>query len=132
MDPIKVLIIDKETEFTSILTNHLSSWGFAATAAAGQDEVLVLMEQIDPEVVVLGIEASGQEDFQTLDWIRMAYPKVPIILLAGKGAALSVVSGVQRGAFDVLSLPIELGVLCEAIHRARRNRLKSSPRSSVL
>ncbi|MDD2466557.1 MAG: response regulator [Desulfobulbus sp.] len=126
MDPIRVLIIDSEAEFAAILTNHLNSWGFAAFAAADDGETLEIMEQIGPEVVVLGIEAKGKEELHTLERIRANYPEVPLLLLAGKGAALTVISGIQRGAFDVLALPIELGVLCEAIHRARRNRINNS------
>ena len=126
MEPIKVLIIDREPEFASILTHHLNSWGFAATAAAGEGEALEAMERIVPEVVVLGLEAREKEDFQTFEWIRTHFPAVQIILLAGKASALSVVNGIRRGAFDVLSLPIELGVLCETIRRAHHNRLKTS------
>jgi DNA-binding NtrC family response regulator len=73
--------------------------------------------------VVLGIEAGVAEGFHTLEWIKTHHPGVEVILLAGKGAAVSAVNGIQRGAFDVLSLPIELGVLCETIRRARRGSI---------
>ncbi|WP_448874542.1 response regulator [Desulfobulbus propionicus] len=130
MEPIKVLIIDREVEFASILTNHLNSWGFATSAAASGEEALAIMDQNFPEVVVLGIEAGVAEGFHTLEWIKTHHPGVEVILLAGKGAAVSAVNGIQRGAFDVLSLPIELGVLCETIRRARRGSI--TPSSSQL
>lgn len=125
MDPIKVLIIDQETEFAAILTNHLNSWGFATLAVADGEEALGVMEQAVPEVVVLGIEARETEGFRTLDWIKARHPTVQVILFAGKGAALSAVNGIRHGAFDVLSLPIELGVLCETIRRAHHNPINA-------
>jgi DNA-binding NtrC family response regulator len=77
-------------------------------------------------VVVLGIEARDKEGFRTLDWIKSRHPAVQVILFAGKGAALSAVNGIRHGAFDVLSLPIELGVLCETIRRAHRSPINAS------
>ena len=121
MDPIKVLVIDREVDFSSILTTHLNSWGFSAIAASNDQEALDFLEQSAFAVAVVGIEAGTMEGFHTLDRIREHSPEVQIILLAGKNAALSTLSAMQRGAFEVLSLPIELGVLCNSIRRACRN-----------
>lgn len=121
MQPIRVLIIDRESEFADILTDHLNSWGFAAASVNNAEEAIEIMGRMTFGVVVLGIEAQEQSGLQTLDWIRANHPATKVILLAGKGTALSALSGIQHGAFDVLSFPIELGVLCEAIRRAHRH-----------
>ena len=118
MQPIRVLIIDRESEFADILTDHLNSWGFAANSVNNAQEAMEIMARIAFGVVVLGIEAQEQRGVHLLDWIRDNHPTAKVILLAGKGTALSALSGIQHGAFDVLSFPLELGVLCEAIRRA--------------
>ena len=121
MQPIRVLIIDQESEFADILTDHLNSWGFAANSVNNAQEAMEILGRMAFAVVVLGIEAQEQSGLQTLDWIRDNHPTTKVILLAGKGTALSALSGIQHGAFDVLSFPIELGVLCDAIRRAHRH-----------
>lgn len=121
MQPIRVLIIDRESEFADILTDHLNSWGFAANSVNNGQEAMEMMGRITFGVVVLGIEAQEQGGLHLLDWIRDNHPGTKVILLAGKGTALSALSGIQHGAFDVLSFPIELGVLCDAIRRAHRH-----------
>jgi DNA-binding NtrC family response regulator len=121
MESIHVLVVDRESEFTDILTDHLNSWGFAAASAEGADEAMEMLGQTYYGVVVLGIEGKKKEWLQTLDRMREGYPATKVILLAGKGAALTALTGIQHGAFDVISHPLELGVLCEAIRRAHRH-----------
>lgn len=121
MQPIRVLIIDRESEFADILTDHLNSWGFAANSVNNAQEALEILGRIPFGVVVLGIEAQEPMALHLLDWIRVNHPATKVILLAGKGTALTALSGIQQGAFDVLSFPIELGVLCDAIRRAHRH-----------
>ena len=127
MQPIRVLIIDRESEFADILTDHLNSWGFAATSVNNAQEAMETLARMSFGVVVLGSEAREQMGVHLLDWIRANHPTPKVILMAGKGTALRTLSGIQHGAFDVLSFPIELGVLCEAIHRAHRH--SPTPRS---
>jgi DNA-binding NtrC family response regulator len=122
MKAIKVLIIDREREFTSILTDRLNSWGFAATAAENGEEALEQLESAHPEVAVLSLEARDSSGFDILNSLKARNPAIQVILLAGKGAALAGMSGIERGAFDVLPQPIELGVLIDAIRRAYRSR----------
>jgi DNA-binding NtrC family response regulator len=119
---IKVLIIDPEADFTALLADRLNSWGFAATAANSGEEALAVLDRSRLDVVVLSIEAGDSEGVTTFGWIRSRYPDVKVILLAGKGAALAAVNSIERGAFDVLSHPVELGILIETIRRACRSR----------
>ena len=121
MKPIHVLIVAQENEFADVLKDHLNSWGFAANSAEGADEAMEMLGHTKYGVVVLGIENSEQAWLQTLDRIRESHPSTKVILLAGKGAALTALAGIRHGAFDVISHPIELGVLCEAIRRAHRH-----------
>ncbi len=121
MKPIHVLIITQESEFADVLTDHLNSWGFAATSADREEEAMEILGHTSYGVVVLGIDGTDQKWLQTLDRIREQQPTCKVILLAGKGAAMTALAGIRHGAFDVITHPIELGVLCEAIRRAYRH-----------
>jgi len=125
MKPIHVLIVAQEIEFADVLKDHLNSWGFAASSAEGTDEAMEMLGHASYGVVVLGIESAEQAWLQALDRIRESQPFAKVILLAGKGAALTALAGIRHGAFDVISHPIELGVLCEAIRRAHRHNMSA-------
>lgn len=70
MREIKVLIVDEEPEFTSILVDRLCSWGFAATAANSREEVLESLTAFRPEVVVLGLQDRNTKGLDILRMIK--------------------------------------------------------------
>ncbi len=116
--PIKVLIIDREPEFASILTERLHSWGFAASAAHGKEEALDALADFDPKVVVLGLQDKDSGGLELLSMIKAFNPAIEVLLLIGKGMAIAGMQGIERGAFDAIPQPIELGVLIGKIRKA--------------
>jgi DNA-binding response OmpR family regulator len=112
------LIIDEESEFTSILTDRLRSWGFEASAANSEEDALEALTISRPDVVVLCLKAQDNKGFDILCKIKALDPAIEVILLTGKGTAITGMKGIERGAFDVLPQPIELGVLIDKIRLA--------------
>lgn len=117
MHEIKVLIVDEEPEFTSILVDRLCSWGFAAAAANSRDEVLEALNAFRPGVVVLGLQDRDTKGLDILRMIKAFDPAIEVILLVNKGAAIAGMRGMEQGAADCLSQPIELGVLIDKIRQ---------------
>jgi DNA-binding NtrC family response regulator len=118
MHEIKVLVIDDEPEFTDILTDRLRSWGFAASSASSNEEVMEAMVGSRPDVVVLSLRAGHGHRLNTLRLIKNQDPAIEVLLLTGKGMALAGMQGIEQGAFDCLPQPVELGVLIEKIRQA--------------
>jgi len=116
--PIKVLIIDREPEFASILTERLQSWGFTASAAHGKEEALDALADFAPKVVVLGLQDKDSGGLELLSMIKAFNPAIEVLLLIGKGMAIAGMQGIERGAFDYIPQPIELGVLIGKIRKA--------------
>jgi len=116
--PIKVLIIDREPEFAAILTERLGSWGFAAIAAQGKEEALDALAGFAPRVVVLGLQDRESGGLELLSMIKTFNPAIEVLLLIGKGMAIAGMQGIERGAFDYIPQPIELGVLIAKIRKA--------------
>jgi DNA-binding NtrC family response regulator len=117
MHAVKVLIVDEEPEFTSILADRLCSWGFAASAANSREEVLESLTASRPGVVVLGLQDRDTKGLDMLGMIKALDPAIEVILLVGKGAAIAGMRGMEQGAADCLFRPIELGVLIDKIRQ---------------
>jgi len=117
MQAIKVLIVDKEVEFTTILTDRLGSWGFAATAANSAEEALAARAMLAPEVVVLVLRDKDNRGLDLMSVLKAEDPAVHIILLPCKGAAIAGMRGMERGADDCIPLPLDLGVLINSIRK---------------
>jgi DNA-binding NtrC family response regulator len=118
MQPISVLIIDKEVEFTSILTDRLNSWGFRASATNSGEDALAMLETLLPDVAVLGLTAPDTKRFTLLRMLRDRVPGIEVILLTGKKNTLAAIKGIEQGAFDILPQPVELGLLIDCIRKA--------------
>ncbi len=118
MQEIKVLIVDEDPDFSSILSDRLCSWGFAATSADCSEEVMESIILNPPAVVVLSLRAGHVHGLDTLSLIKNLDPAIEVILLTAKGAARAGMQGLERGAFDCLPQPIELGILIEKIRQA--------------
>jgi len=128
MQEIKVLIIAEEPDFSDILTDRLRSWGFAAVAAGSGEEAMEAIVLSRPDVVVLSLRAGHGHNLDTLRMIKNLDPTIEVILLTCKGTAIAGMKGVERGAFDCLPQPIELGLLIEKIRLAHARR--TLPRGS--
>ncbi|NLX17784.1 MAG: response regulator [Desulfobulbus sp.] len=131
MQPIRVLTITKNEDFSDILTDRLRSWGFDATAADNSHEALETLLVRPPDVVVLNLRADHDDDLETLRLLKSRNPDIAIILLTCKGAMASGIRGLELGAFDSLPQPVELGELIEKIHLAHQRLVTADDRSAA-
>ena len=118
MQPIEVLIIDDEADFTDIVTDRLCSWGFAATSVADGEDALEAILGKSPDVVVLSLRDPFGRGLETLRLIRDHAPGLAVLLLLGKGMATVGMEGMRLGALDCLPQPLELGLLIKKIRQA--------------
>jgi DNA-binding NtrC family response regulator len=131
MQPIKVLIVDDEPDFTEILADRLRSWGFSVAVAANDLEVLETIAQDRPDVVLISLQSGQGRGLDTLRIIKDRDQSIEVLLLTGKGTALAGMAGMRLGAFDCLPQPLELGLLIDKIKTACGQGRESPPRSSL-
>lgn len=119
MHPIKILIVDDEMEFGTTLAERLELRGFAAKAVSGAQEALAaLASDWQPQVVLLDLMMPGIDGLATLDLIKKHDPRIQVIILTGHGSTESGIIGMQRGLFDYLMKPVDIGELVSKIKEA--------------
>jgi two-component system response regulator HydG len=103
------------------LLQELSTRGFAATGDAAVAALLARLERGEaPDVVVADLpEAAGLE---LVDRVRALAPTVPVILVSAQSTVRSAVSAMRRGAYDLLTRPLEPDALALALERALERR----------
>lgn len=112
MHPVKILIVDDEMEFGTTLAERLELRGFAAKAVSGAQEALaVLASDWQPQVILLDLMMPGIDGLATLDLIKKHDPSIQVIILTGHGSTESGIIGMQRGLFDYLMKPVDIGEL---------------------
>ncbi|NTV14677.1 MAG: response regulator [Desulfobulbaceae bacterium] len=125
MTEIKVLIVDDETEFAATLAERLQLRKMSTRVAAGAAEALAILgEGWQPDVVLLDLKMPGLDGLQTLTLLKQQDPAMEVILVSGHGSTSAGMEGMQKGLFDYLLKPVDIGVVVEKIGQAYRKRTK--------
>jgi len=115
----RILIVDDELDFGATLAERLELRGFAAKAVGGAEEAMAaLTADWRPDVVLLDLMMPGIDGLATLDLIKQHDPKIQVIILTGHGSTESGIIGMQRGLFDYLMKPVDIGELIARINEA--------------
>ncbi len=126
MREVRVLIVDDEGDFAETLAERLRLRGFDAVAVGGADEAMARIHAgLDPEVVLLDLKMPGVDGLATLSLLKEEDPAVEVILLTGHGSTTAAIEGMQRGLFDYLVKPVDIGALVERIRDAAAKRARS-------
>lgn len=120
---IKVLIVDDETEFAATLAERLELRKMLTRVASGADEALAIMaEGWGPDVALLDLKMPGLDGLQTLTLLKEQDPALEVILVSGHGSTSAGMEGMQKGLFDYLLKPVDIGVVIEKIAQAYQKR----------
>ena len=122
---IKVLLVDDEEGYISILAKRMKRRDFdVTTALSGSDAILILRKQ-DFDAAVLDLKLKDMDGLEVLKIFKKMIPEMPVIMLTGHGSERSARAGVEAGAFDYLMKPTELQELIEKIKAAcKKNKAK--------
>lgn len=125
MNKEKILIVDDEHEFADTLAERLQFRDFATKAVGNAVEAMSKIQSgWRPAVVLLDLKLPGLDGLEILDLIKQHDPTIEVIMLTGHGSTASGIAGMQRGLFDYLMKPVEIGELVAKINLALEKRRK--------
>lgn len=103
----KILLIDDDKEFVSLLSDHLGKDGFDVTAAYNGEEGLALLEQESFDFCVLDVMMPVKDGIETLKEIRSENRSLPVLMLTAKAEPIDRIVGLELGADDYMAKPLE-------------------------
>ncbi len=128
--PIRVLVVDDETDFATALAARLQRRGFAAATAFSGADAVRRARSGEIDVVLLDLKMPEMDGLATLRELRRVAPRTVVIVLTGHATVASGIEGMEIGADDFLQKPADIDTLCTAIiATATRGRGASSPGS---
>ncbi len=119
----KILIIDDDNTFNTILRLELAEQGYQVMTATSGPEGLRKAFDHKPDIILLDIMMAEMDGFTTCQRLRELSPHVSIIILSSKGLEKDIVKGLKLGADDYLVKPVRLLELRARI-KARLRRSK--------
>ncbi|EUJ21813.1 response regulator YycF [Listeria aquatica] len=126
MSEKKVLVVDDEKPIADIVKFNLNKEGFDVYCAYDGDEALELVEEVQPDLILLDIMLPGRDGIEVCREVRKKYD-MPIIMVTAKDSEIDKVLGLELGADDYVTKPFSNR---ELIARVKANLRRHSKISS--
>jgi two-component system response regulator CpxR len=121
----RILVIDDDIGLCELLTDYLTTEGFAVEVAHDGEAGAELALTGDFELVVLDVMLPGINGFEVLRRLRAA-SSTPVLMLTARGDDVDRIVGLEMGADDYLPKPFNPRELVARI-RAVQRRTEAAP-----
>ncbi|MFH2012418.1 MAG: response regulator [Pseudomonadota bacterium] len=118
MERIKLLLVDDEEGYVSVLSKRLSRRNIQATVALSGTEAIQALRKQDFDVTVLDLKMEDMDGIEVLKIFKKVCPNMEVIMLTGHGSEQAARDGLSLGAFAYLTKPCDLDDLLKKIRQA--------------
>ncbi len=106
MGTYKVLVVDDDSNISTLLRLYLEKEGFEVSTAGDGEEALATFEKVQPDLILLDIMLPKLDGWQVCREIRKT-SQCPIIMITAKSETFDKVLGLELGADDYIVKPFE-------------------------
>ncbi|MGY8777220.1 MAG: response regulator, partial [Longimicrobiales bacterium] len=123
----KLLLVDDTPAALETLSVSLQGQGYRITTATNGPEALELARSLNPDLILLDVMMPGMSGFEVCRVLRddPALADVPVLLVTALDDRKSLIEGIESGADDFISKPVnrtELRARVRTITRLDRHR----------
>ncbi len=115
MENKKILLVEDDPNFGSVLKDYLSLNDYDVTLAKDGVEGLIMFKNSNFNLCILDVMMPRKDGFTLAEDIRAKDKEIPIIFLTAKVMKEDVLKGYQVGADDYLNKPFDSEVLLHKI-----------------
>jgi DNA-binding response OmpR family regulator len=117
-----VLVVDDDPDIARLVQSYLSQNGFHVEMATSAARARELLEQEPFHLAIVDLVMPGEDGLALTRHMRSKYD-IGIIILSGQGESIDQVAGLETGADDYVTKPVQLRTLLARIRSVLR-RLK--------
>ena len=120
----KVIIVDDDRETREMLALALRQEGFEVAQAANGLRLISTLHVDRPDVILMDVNMSWIDGFELCRAVRNSqeFNAIPVVFVSGRSATADVKRGMECGAADYFTKPVELPMLI-----ARLRQLSTTP-----
>ncbi|MFQ5587506.1 MAG: sigma-54-dependent transcriptional regulator [Nitrospiria bacterium] len=125
-----ILVVDDEPAILTTLSGILSDEGYEIQTAESGLEVIPMVQDKPPALVLLDIWMPEPDGIETLQRLKTFLPDLIVIMMSGHGSIETAVKAIKLGAYDYIEKPLSLEkVVLMVKHALNEFRLKEENRS---
>lgn len=106
--PVRVLVVDDESNLTELLSMALRYEGWEIRTAATGNSAVRTAKEFSPDAVVLDMMLPDFDGLEVLRRMRDTDPTLPVLFLTAKDAVEDRVAGLTAGGDDYVTKPFSL------------------------
>lgn len=115
-----VLVVEDEGVVCAAVGRILAPEGLSVDAANDAEEALAKLADTAYRLVLTDLMLPGASGFEILGWMKTQQPRVPVVVITGYATLENALLAFNRGAFDFIPKPFDVGELLGVIRRALR------------
>jgi DNA-binding response OmpR family regulator len=125
----KVLVVEDDARIARLIRANLTVSGCTVTLCGSGEEALRLVDETNPDLILLDVMLPGVDGFTVCQRIR-EFSQVPIIMVTAKDDPADRVRGLDLGADDYLVKPFVVEELLARVRAViRRSRTSDDPKA---
>jgi len=124
----QVLIVAHDTVLAKLIKGYLEREGYGVSVAGTLARMRAAIEVGKADLIILDVMLPDDSGWRALRWIR-GHSDAPILMLTGEGETIDNVLGLELGADDYLTTPLDLRELVVRLRSIRRRAVP--PRSDA-
>jgi DNA-binding response OmpR family regulator len=121
----RIAVIDDDDSIRASVVNNLGLEGYEVVTASNGQEGIALIEENQPNLIVLDVMMPKKDGLQVCKEIRNKGISTPLILLTARSAEVDKVLGLELGADDYLAKPFGMLELIARIKALLRRHQKT-------
>ncbi len=118
----KVLLVDDEKDFLSIMSERMKARGMDVSTAASAKEAIQLAETESFDAIILDLQMPEMDGLEALKALKASKPEIQVILLTGHATVEKGVEAMKLGAMDLMEKPADLKTLADKIKKAQAKK----------
>jgi len=121
-DPPRILVVDDSEASRDIIVTRLRAHGYETSEAADGEQGLAAAEACGPDLILLDVVMPKLDGIEVCRRLKSdpARPFTPIILLTARTDTKDVVAGLEAGADEYLTKPVDQAALIARVRSALR------------
>jgi DNA-binding NtrC family response regulator len=118
----RVLIVDDEQEFSTVLAERMESRGFHVDTVLNGLEALKQVGKKNYDAIVLDLAMPDMDGIETLKRLLETNKDLQIIVLTGHATIDKGIEAIKKGATEFLEKPADVNLLVEKIKKAQAKK----------
>jgi len=119
---IKVLLVDDEKEFTSILSERMESRGLTVDVANTGPLAIKKVKEKSYDAIILDLAMPEMDGIEAMKQLLQENPDLQVIFLTGHATLEKGIEAVKLGAVEFMEKPVDINKLLDKVNEAKTKK----------